>query len=73
MVEMDDRSRDKSGNALRALKAVLWAFLGIRKGDSARADLASLKAWQVMAAGVIGAALFVAVIVTLVRVVTAQN
>jgi hypothetical protein len=70
---MDDRFRDKSGSALRALRAVLWAFLGIRKADSARADLASIKAWQVMVAGVIGAALFVAVIVTLVRVIAAQH
>ena len=70
---MDDRFRGKSSNALRALKMVLWAFLGIRRADSARADLASIKAWQVMVAGVVGAALFVAVIVILVRVIAAQN
>ncbi|MGH8247607.1 MAG: DUF2970 domain-containing protein [Gammaproteobacteria bacterium] len=67
---MDDGLQGKKGNALRALKAVFWAFLGIRRGDAARADLASLKPWQVMVAGVIGAALFVTVIVSLVRMIT---
>jgi hypothetical protein len=53
----------------RALGTVLWAFLGIRKGDASRADLSSLKPWQVLAAGVILAVVFVAVLVTLVRTI----
>ncbi len=67
---MSDPIHDRTGNPLRALKAVFWAFLGIRRGAAARADLALLKPWQVMAAGAIGAALFVAVIVTLARMIT---
>lgn len=59
-----------SGNPLRALKAVFWAFFGIRKGSSSQDDLASLRPWQVILAGVLGAALFVTVIITLVRTIT---
>ncbi|HWQ38278.1 MAG TPA: DUF2970 domain-containing protein [Burkholderiales bacterium] len=55
---------------LRAFKAVLWAFLGIRKGAASERDLATLRPWQVVLAGVIGAALFVTAIVTLVRIIT---
>jgi len=66
---MDD-ARGKRAHPLRALRAVFWAFLGIRRGDAARADLASLKPWQVVVAGVIGAVLFVTLIVALVRTIT---
>lgn len=55
---------------LRAFKTVLWAFLGIRKGAASERDLATLRPWQVVVAGVIGAALFVTAIVTLVRIIT---
>jgi hypothetical protein len=56
---------------LRAFKAVFWAFFGIRKGAASQSDLASLRPWQVILAGVLGGALFVAVIITLVRMITA--
>lgn len=48
---------------------MFWAFLGIRRGAAARSDLASLRPWQVVVAGVVGAALFVTVIVSLVRII----
>jgi hypothetical protein len=69
---MKDAAAGK-GNPFRAFKAVFWAFFGIRKGAASQSDLASLKPWQVIVAGVIGAAIFVTVIVTLVRVITVQN
>ena len=52
---------------LRAFSAVLWAFLGIRKGSASKGDLASLKPWQVLTAGIILAVVFVSVLITLVR------
>ena len=67
---MKDAAAGK-GSPLRAYKAVFWAFFGIRKGAASQSDLASLRPWQVILAGVIGAVLFVTVIVTLVRVITA--
>lgn len=57
---------------MRAFKAVFWAFFGIRRGEASQDDLASLKLWQIVTAGVIGAVLFVTVIVTLVRFITSQ-
>jgi hypothetical protein len=60
------------GGPLRALKAVFWAFLGIRKGAASEADFAALKLWQVIVAGLCGAALFVALVVTLVKLVAGR-
>lgn len=53
---------------LQAAKAVFWAFFGVRRGD----DHASLRLTplQIIVAGIVGAALFVLTIVTVVRLVT---
>lgn len=68
---MDSRGgQDRNLNPLRAFGAVFWAFLGIRKGAASQSDAASLKLWQVVVAGVIGTACFVAIIVTTVSVIT---
>lgn len=53
-------------NPLRAFSTVLWAFLGIRKRNASKRDLSSLKPWQVLTVGIILAAVFVSVLVTLV-------
>jgi len=53
---------------LEAAKTVLWAFLGVgRRRDH---DSVKLTPLQIIAAGVIGAAVFVLTIVTVVRIVT---
>lgn len=54
-------------NPLRAFSTVLWAFLGIRKRNTSKGDLSALKPWQILTAGIILAAVFVSVLVTLVR------
>ena len=56
---------------LRAFRAVISAFGGIGKGDALQRDLATLRPWQVIVAGLICAAIFVAVIVTVVRNIAA--
>jgi len=55
---------------LQAISAVMGAFIGIRKGADRDKDLASLTPVQVIVTAVAGAALFVIVIVTLVRLIT---
>lgn len=60
----------RRGSALRAVSAVLGAFVGIRKSSARDKDLASLKPIHVIVAGVLGAALFVLIIVTVVRLIT---
>jgi hypothetical protein len=61
-----DKSQESAGT-LRAFRAVISAFTGIGRGKALHNDLATLRPWQVIAAGLICAAVFVAVIVTLVR------
>lgn len=64
----DDDRRPRDATPLEAAKAVFWAFFGVRR----RADHASyrLTPVQIVIAGLIGAALFVFTIVTVVRLVT---
>jgi hypothetical protein len=57
----------ETGGTLRAFRAVISAFTGIGRGKALHDDLATLRPWQVIVAGLICAAVFVAVIVTLVR------
>jgi len=55
---------------LRAISAVLGAFIGIRKSADRDQDLAKLKPIHVILTGIIAAALFVVTIVFLVRLIT---
>jgi hypothetical protein len=55
---------------LQAISAVMGAFIGIRKSADRDKDLAGLTPVQVIVTAVLGAALFVIVIVTLVRLIT---
>ena len=59
-----EEERGKTGSALRAVPAVLSAFIGIRKSAARDKDLASLKPVHVIVAGLVAAAIFVATIVT---------
>jgi hypothetical protein len=50
---------------------VFWAFFGIRNKAASQHDLAAIRPWHVVAAALLGAALFVATIVTLVHFIIA--
>jgi hypothetical protein len=67
---MDTRPREGKSSPLRAVSAVLGAFIGIRKSAARDRDLASLRPVHVIVAGVIAAAIFVLTLVTLVRLIT---
>ena len=54
---------------LKAIKAVLWSFIGIRKGSSHTADLAELSPVHIIIAGVLCAAVFIGILITVVHVV----
>lgn len=54
---------------LAVFKAVAWSFLGIRRKSGYESDASSLTPGQVIVAGLIAAALFVAVLVIVVRIV----
>lgn len=67
-----EQQRESAGKSSpwRAVPAVLGAFIGIRKSSARDRDAASLKPIHVIVAGLIGAALFVLALVTLVRLIT---
>ncbi|SFE44729.1 DUF2970 domain-containing protein [Nitrosomonas sp. Nm166] len=50
-------------------KAVMFAFMGIRKKSDLEHDAATLKPAQVIIGGIIGAALFVIGLILLVRII----
>ena len=64
-------TRRKAG-PLQVAKAVFWSFFGIRRRAEHEADLVRLTPVQVIVAGLIGAALFVATLVLIVRFVIGQ-
>ncbi len=54
------------------LKAVLWAFLGIRSSGGYDEDRKKLKVQHVIIVGVVCALVFVVTLFTLVKVITAK-
>ncbi len=53
----------------KPFKAVFWAFFGVRKKTDNDADFAGVSPVHILTAGVIGAAIFVGVLVTLVKTI----
>ncbi|SOE46462.1 Probable transmembrane protein [plant metagenome] len=67
---MSDDLRDASQrklNFLQTLKAVLWALFGVRKGAGYDQDVARLNPVHVIIAGLLAAAIFVTVLIFIVR------
>lgn len=56
----------------QTVKAVLWSFFGVRKKSEYEKDAAQLNPVHVLIAGVIGAILFIAVLLTIVHFVVAK-
>lgn len=67
---MSDELPGRGAHPIKALRSVFWAFLGIRRGAASERDMAALKPWHIIVAGIFGAALFVTVIVALVSLIT---
>ena len=53
-------------------KAVFWSFFGVRKKSDYESDAANLNPVHVIIAGIIGAILFIVILLTIVRVVLAK-
>ncbi|WP_218146886.1 DUF2970 domain-containing protein [Nitrosospira sp. Nsp14] len=66
----DPKEKPTKATFIQAMKAVSWAFFGIRKQSDHDHDAATLTAGQVIIAGIVGAALFVVVVFLLVKFVT---
>jgi RsiW-degrading membrane proteinase PrsW (M82 family) len=58
---------------LQTMRAVAWSFLGIRRSSGYEQDVQKLNPVHVVIGGIVGAALFVGVIVMLVRWVVSSG
>jgi hypothetical protein len=61
------------GSFVQTVKAVAWSFFGVRKSSGHAQDVARIKPAHLIVAGLIGGALFVTVLVLLVRWVVASG
>ena len=56
----------------RAVQAVLWSFIGIRKNSAGQEDMAKLNPFHVLVVGIAMALIFVVGLIALVNWVVAQ-
>ncbi|CAG9175226.1 DUF2970 domain-containing protein [Cupriavidus respiraculi] len=68
MDAQDDPTRRKA-TFVQTMRAVLWSFIGLRKGTEHERDMANLNPVHVIIAGLIAVAIFVAVLIAIVRAV----
>jgi hypothetical protein len=68
MSDLKDATQRKASFAA-TMKAVFWSFFGVRKRSDYENDAAKLNPLHVIIAGVIGAAIFVTVLVLIVKMV----
>ena len=63
----------RKGSFARTLRAVGWSFFGVRKSAEHEKDLAQLNPLHVIIAGVVGATVFVVLLMLLVRFVVSSG
>jgi hypothetical protein len=57
----------RKGSFLQTMKAVAWSFFGVRKSSEYEKDVSQLNPVHVIVAGILGAVIFVVVLIVLVR------
>ncbi len=62
----------KKSSFLQSMVAVMWAFLGVRKKSGLQEDVASLSFVHIIIAGVVGAIIFMGVLLLIVKVVVSH-
>jgi hypothetical protein len=68
---MEEQRRKKS-SLFAVVGTIMWSFLGVRRRAAHESETVRLSLVQILAAGVIGAVIFVAVLVALVRFIVAS-
>lgn len=63
----------RKGSFIQTMKAVAWSFFGVRKGSEYEKDVNQLNPLHIVIAGVIGAVLFVVVLLLIVNWVLASG
>ncbi|MCX7244182.1 MAG: DUF2970 domain-containing protein [Burkholderiales bacterium] len=59
----------KNSNFWQSMRAVFWAFLGIRKKSGLQNDVATLSFIHIVIAGVLGALIFMGTLLLIVKLV----
>ncbi|WP_420227550.1 DUF2970 domain-containing protein [Pigmentiphaga litoralis] len=68
---VDARATARKLNFFQTVQAVLWSFIGLRRGKDYQQDMANLNPVHLVIAGVLMAALLVLVLVGIVQAVVA--
>jgi hypothetical protein len=62
----------KKSTFVQSIIAVLWAFLGVRKQSGLQEDVASLSFVHIIIAGVLGALIFMGILLLIVKAVVSH-
>jgi hypothetical protein len=62
----------KKSSFTQSIIAVLWAFLGVRKKSGLQEDVASLSFVHIIIAGVLGALIFMGILLLIVKAVVSH-
>ena len=62
----------KKSSFLQSMIAVMWAFLGVRKKSGLQDDVASLSFIHIIITGVLGALIFMSVLLLIVKAVVSH-
>ena len=62
----------KKSTFMQSMIAVLWAFLGVRKKSGLQEDVGSLSFVHIVIAGVLGALIFMGVLLLIVKAVVSH-
>jgi len=63
---------DKNASFLYSLKAVFWSFFGLRRKSDFDTDSAKLNPVHIVIAALIGVAVFIGLLITIVKLVVAK-
>jgi len=72
MSDMKEASQRKI-SFVATMKAVFWSFFGVRKRRDYESDAAKLNPLHVVIAGIIGAIIFMAILIVIVKIVVAHS
>ena len=61
------QAAQRKGSFLQTMRAVAWSFFGVRKSSEYEKDVSQLNPVHVVIAGVIGAALFIVLLLVVVN------
>lgn len=69
--EEQEKPTQRKLSFIGTLRAVFWSFFGVRKKSDYEKDADQLNPVHVLVAGIIGALIFIALLITVVKMVTA--